>query len=166
MGRPKKSATELAQDSSIASAIDTLEEGAQAQDNVQISENELPVTFAEGTEKYLEYDGVSNSGIIDSPGVELRKGRIVVDTGITLDPDVSALIIPYEDNAQNGLLIENGGRCMHSDVISQFVRGGQRIKVVINVNDDVMVTEQGAFGSRVRFATIPAETPLAQIVFL
>lgn len=166
MGRPRKNATELVQDSSIASAIDTLEEGAQAQDNVQISENELPVTFAEGMEKYLEYDGVSNSGIIDSSGVELRKGRIVVDTGITLDPDVSALIIPYEDNAQNGLLIENGGRCMHSDVISQFVRGGQRINVVINVNDDVMVTEQGAFGSRVRFATIPAETPLAQIVFL
>ncbi len=125
-----------------------------------------PVILAEGAERYFEYDAVTNTAIISSAGTELRKGRIVIDTGISLAPRTNAIVLPCDDNARFGLLIENGGRCTHSDIIPQFVRGGQQVNVIIKVDDDVMVTEQGAFGSRVRFANIPAGTPIAQMIFL
>lgn len=146
-----------------AETIDELlDSGTPNTDNVQES------MFVQTSESdcSIVYDEQNKTAKIFSGEVELRKGRIVVNTGFALREGQRAIVVPCEDNAKNGLLIEGGARCVNSDVIPTCSHCGSDIIVVINVGDDVMITEQGSFGSRTRFARIPSGTLIAELVVM
>lgn len=163
MGRPRKDAVQTAQSEDGTLVVTATKETQESQNIPAI---EQLVGVCNGRTDYPAYNEELGYFYIYSNNIELRKGRIVYPAGLMLNKGVRALVTPCEDNARHGLLIEGGSRCVHSDVITQFATAGEEIKVVLNINDDVMITEQGMFGSRTRFSRIPAGTPIAKVVFL
>jgi hypothetical protein len=162
MSRTKKETVQAVQSEDIAMVATTIE---NVQENAEIPAIEKLVSVCNGNVKYPAYNEELRYFNIYSDDIELHKGRIVYHTGLLLKEGVRAMVVPFEDNARYGLYIECG-RCLNSDVITQLVTPNEEIKVVLNINDEVMITEQGTFGSRTRFSHIPAGTPIARVVFL
>lgn len=163
MPRTKKETVQTAQSKDDALVAITTE---NVQENTEILSIEKLVSVCNGNTKYPAYNEELHYFNVYSDDIELHKGRIVYHTGLLLKEGVRAMVVPFEDNARYGLYIEGGSRCLNSDVITQLAMPNEEIKVVLNINDDVMITEQGTFGSRTRFSRIPAGTPIARVVFL
>lgn len=105
---------------------------------------------------------MSALGIVAPSDIEVRKGRMYIVTGITINEGYFGLIFPTPDNAANGLKTETAYRLAHSDVISMRVQG--KVKLVLNIDDDTVIQEHTNFGSHARNLRIPKGTPLAELV--
>lgn len=163
MPRIKKEAVQTAQSKDGALIALTTE---NVQENAEILSIEKLVSVCNGNTRYPAYNEELRYFNVYSDDIELHKGRIIYHTGLLLKDGVRAMVVPFEDNARYGLYIEGGSRCLNSDVITQLAMPNEEIKVVLNINDEVMITEQGTFGSRTRFSRIPAGTTIARVVFL
>lgn len=163
MSRTKKEAVQTTQSKDGALVAMTIE---NVQENVEIPAIKRLISVCNGNTKYPAYNEELRYFNVYSDDIELRKGRVVYHTGFMLKEGVRAMVVPFEDNARFGLYIEGGGRCLNSDIITQLAMPNEEIKVVLNINDEVMITEQGTFGSRTRFSRIPAGTAIARVVFL
>lgn len=162
MSRTKEEIVQTAQSEDITLVAAT----ENMQENAEIPAIEKLVSVCNENMKYPAYNKELRYFNVYSDDIELRKGRVVCHTGLLLKEGVRAMVVPFEDNARYGLYIEGGSRCLNSDVITQLAMPNEEIKVVLNINDEVMITEQGTFGSRTRFSRIPAGTPIARVVFL
>lgn len=170
MGRPKKNADE--QPSNLEGdklfneqqkAAESGENANQNKNNEQLQEeveNVMPISLESWAEATLDDDGAYI--ISFSQDVELYEGRLMLKTGIYIKDGWIGFISPIEDNAYNGLKIENGIRLTNSDVIG--MKASKNVKIVLNVNDAVFIQEQTSFGTRPRRLKIPAHTPVAKLV--
>lgn len=142
------------------------ENAAQQQSEEQVEEfeeeDELPFEVEDGVPSPIDNNG---SFIIYAPtDIESRKGRIPVNTGITLKEGYRGLIVPITFNALHGLPTESDYRLQHSDVISTHVGEKEMVRLVLSINDETMIQEQTNFGSRSRYLIIPKGSPLAILV--
>lgn len=170
MGRPKKNADEqplnLEGDKLFneqQKAAESGENANQNKNNEQLQEeveNVMPISLESWAEATLDDDGAYI--ISFSQDVELYEGRLLLKTGIYIKDGWVGFISPIEDNAYNGLKIENGMRLTNSDVIG--MKASKNVKIVLNVNDAVFIQEQTSFGTRPRRLKIPAHTPVAKLV--
>lgn len=170
MGRPKKNADEqplnLEGDKLFneqQKAAESGENANQNKNNEQLQEeveNVMPISLESWAEATLDDDGAYI--ISFSQDVELYEGRLLLKTGIYIKDGWVGFISPIEDNAYNGLKIENGIRLTNSDVIG--MKASKNVKIVLNVNDAVFIQEQTSFGTRPRRLKIPAHTPVAKLV--
>lgn len=173
MARPKKNGVEqpLNLDGNNMpmeneNAQQSQENAAQQQSEEQVEENEkeneLPFEIEDGVPSPIDNNG---SFIIYAPtDIESRKGRILVNMGITLREGYRGLIVPITANAIHGLPTESYYRLQHSDVISTQVGEEEEVRLVLSINDETMIQEQTNFGSRSRNLIIPKGTPLAILV--
>lgn len=120
----------------------------------------MPILLESWAEATLDDDGAYI--ISFSQDVELYEGRLMLKTGINIKDGWVGFISPIEDNAYNGLKIENGIRLTNSDVIG--MKASKNVKIVLNINDAVFIQEQTSFGTRPRRLKIPAHTPVAKLV--
>lgn len=171
MARPKKNGVEqpLNLDGNNMpmeneNAQQSQENEAQQQSEEQVEEfeeeNELPFEV-EGLQTDPEVNTNGSFTICAPQGIEARKGRMVIVTGITLKEGYRGLIIPITDNALFGLPTESDYRLQHSDVISTQVGEEEEVRLVLSINDETMIQEQTNFGSRSRNLIIPKGAPLA-----
>lgn len=170
MGRPKKNADEqplnLEGDKLFneqQKAAESGENANQNKNNEQLQEeveNVMPISLESWAEATLDDNGAYI--ISFSQDVELYEGRLMLKTGIYIKDGWIGFISPIEDNAYNGLKIENGIRFTNSDVIG--MKASKNVKIVLNVNDAVFIQEQTSFGTRPRRLKIPAHTPVAKLV--
>lgn len=173
MARPKKNGVEqpLNLDGNNMpmeneNAQQSQENAAQQQSEEQVEENEkeneLPFEIEDGVPSPIDNNG---SFIIYAPtDIESRKGRILVNMGITLREGYRGLIVPITANAIHGLPTESYYRLQHSDVISTQVGEEEEVRLVLSINDETMIQEQTNFGSRSRNLIILKGTPLAILV--
>lgn len=170
MGRPKKNADEqplnLEGDKLFNEQQKTAESGENANQNKnneqlqEEAEDVMPISLESWAEATLDDDGAYI--ISFSQDVELYEGRLMLKTGIYIKDSWIGFISPIEDNAYNGLKIENGIRLTDSDVIG--MKASKNVKIVLNINDAVFIQEQTSFGTRPRRLKIPAHTPVAKLV--
>lgn len=170
MARPKKNGVEqpLNLDGNNMpmeneNAQQSQENAAQQQSEEQVEENEkeneLPFEIEDGVPSPIDNNG---SFIIYAPtDIESRKGRILVNMGITLREGYRGLIVPIKANALCGLPTESDYRLQHSDVIPIHVEEKGEVMLVLSINDETMIQEQTNFGSRSRNLIIPKGSPLA-----
>lgn len=170
MGRPKKNADEqplnLEGDKLFNEQQKAAESGENANQNKnneqsqEEAEDVMPISLESWAEATLDDDGAYI--ISFSQDVELYEGRLMLKTGIYIKDSWIGFISPIEDNAYNGLKIENGIRLTNSDVIG--MKASKNVKIVLNINDAVFIQEQTSFGTRPRRLKIPAHTPVAKLV--
>lgn len=177
MARPKKNGTEQplnlggnnmpmenenAQQSQENAAQQQSEKHVEEQVEENEKENELPFEIKDGVPSPIDNNG---SFIIYAPtDIESRKGRIPVKMGITLREGYRGLIVPIKANALYGIRTESDYRLQHSDVISTQVGEEEEVRLVLSINDEIMIQEQTNFGSRSRNLIIPKGTPLAVLM--
>lgn len=173
MARPKKNGTEqpLNLDGNNMpmenkNAQQSQENAAQQQSEKQVEENEkeneLPFEIKDGVPSPIDNNG---SFIIYAPtDIESRKGRIPVNMGITLREGYRGLIVPITANSIYGLPTESDYCLQHSDVICTQVGEEEEVRLVLSINDEIMIQEQTNFGSRSRNLIIPKGTPLAVLM--
>ena len=171
MARPKKNGVEqplnldgnnmpMENENAQQSQENTAQQQSEEHVKENDKENELPFEIEDGVPSPIDNNG---SFIIYAPtDIETHKGRIPVKMGITLREGYHGLIVPITDNAIYGLPTESDYRLQHSDVISTQV--GEKVKLVLSINDETMIQEQTNFGSRSRNLIIPKGTPLAILV--
>ena len=97
--------------------------------------------------------------------IQLRKGSNVIDTNILVDDGEQYIVTGTEDNAINGLLVEKQMRLPNSSIVPLLYSEGT-VKIVINVNDEVLITEHASFSVRTRNCRIEHGTEIAQIMRL
>ncbi len=105
---------------------------------------------------------MSTLGIVAPSDIEVRKGRMYIDTGITVKDGYSGLIFPTPLNAAYGIETSVGYRMMHSDVIPTKVYG--KVKLVLNIEDETSVRVCTASSTRFCNLVIPKGAPLAELV--
>ena len=170
MGRPKKNADEQPLNLEGDKLFNEQQKVAESGENTAHNENDeqlqeeveyvMPISLESWAEATLDDDGAYI--ISFSQDVELYEGRLMLKTGIYIKDGWIGFISPIEDNAYNGLKIENGIRLTNSDVIG--MKASKNVKIVLNVNDAVFIQEQTSFGTRPRRLKIPAHTPVAKLV--
>lgn len=165
MGRPKKNGVEMqvnAEDDKLP-----LNEGNAQQNAINAAETQKEQTSSLievadwAAQPFISAD-MSVLGIVSPSDIEVRKGRMYIDTGITINEGYFGLIFPTPDNAAYGLKTETDYRLTHSDVIPMRTQG--KVKLVLNIDNDTVVQEHTNFGSRSRNLVIPEGTPLAELV--
>lgn len=180
MGRPKKNADEqplnLEGDKLFneqQKAAESGENATQNENNEQLPEDDkakipadeveedvMPISLESWAEATLDDDGAYI--ISYTQDVELYDGRLMLEAGIYIKDGYMGFVSPIEDNAYNGLKVENGIRLTNSDVIC--MKASKNVKIVLNIGDDVFIQQQTNFGSRPRRLKIPAHTPVAKLV--
>lgn len=111
------------------------------------------------------YNSLKSSEIIifKAPrDIQLHKGCNVIDTNILIENNEQYIVTGTEDNAINGLLVEKQMRLPNTSVVPMLYDEGT-IKIIINVNDEVLVTEQAGFTVRTRNCRIEHDTEIALI---
>jgi hypothetical protein len=152
MGRPRKNT-----EPELYSAINTENLGVDLQAENIFFEGDVPSACikATGPGEYL---------ILCPQDVELKDGRVVIKTGVTLKDGVRAIVLPTEDNALFGIKAENGIMLDRTDVEPMSVRG--EIRVCLHCDDDVLTSEVTPYGSTSRHVRLLAGTVLAQLIII
>lgn len=152
MGRPRKNT-----EPELHSAINTENLGVDLQAENIFFEGDVPSACikATGPGEYL---------ILCPQDVELKDGREVIKTGVTLKDGVRAIVLPTEDNALFGIKAENGIMLDRTDVEPMSVRG--EIRVCLHCDDDVLTSEVTPYGSTSRHVRLLAGTVLAQLIII
>ena len=151
MGRPRKSA-----EAELHSAINTENLGIDLQtENTPFEGDMTSACIATGQGEYL---------IRCPQDVELKDGRVVIKTGVTLKDDVRAIVLPIVDNALFGIKAENGIMLERTDVVPMSVRG--EVRVCLRCNDDILTSEITPYGSTSRHIRLLAGTVLAQLIII
>lgn len=104
--------------------------------------------------------------LIASEDVPLHKGGVLVPTVIKLTDFEGAIVVSTQDNAINGLLVEDNKRLTSSFVVSMSITTNNEANVVINVCDEVNVLRQTQYGTRMDNLIIPAGTHVADLVIV
>lgn len=104
--------------------------------------------------------------LIASEDVPLHKGGVIVPTVINIAGFGDAIITSTQDNAINGLLVEENKRLTSSFVVPMSIIGGSKVNVVVNVCEEVNILRQTQFGTRMDNLIIPAGTHVADLVLL
>lgn len=104
--------------------------------------------------------------LIASEDVPLHKGGVLVPTVIKLTGYEGAIVVSTQDNAINGLLVEDNKRLTSSSVVPMLITTSNEANVVINVCDEVNVLRQTQYGTRMDNLIIPAGTHVADLVLL
>ena len=76
------------------------------------------------------------------------------------------MIILTQDNAINGLLVEDNKRLTSSFVVPMSIMTDSEVNVVVNVVDEVNILRQTQYGTRMDNLIIPAGTHIANLVLL
>lgn len=170
MGRPKKNADEQPLNLEGDKLFNEQQKVAESGENTAHNENDeqlqeeveyvMPISLESWAEATLDDDGAYI--ISFSQDVELYEGRLLLKTGIYIKDGWVGFISPIQDNAYNGLKTENGTRLTNSDVIC--MKASKKVKIVLNISDNVFIREQTNFGTRPRRLKIPAHTPVAKLV--
>lgn len=152
MGRPRKNT-----EPELHSAINIENLGVDLQAENIFFEGDVPSACikATGPGEYL---------ILCPQDVELKDGRVVIKTGVTLKDGVRAIVLPTEDNALFGIKAENGIMLDRTDVEPMSVRG--EIRVCLHCDDDVLTSEVTPYGSTSRHVRLLAGTVLAQLIII
>lgn len=104
--------------------------------------------------------------LIASEDVPLHKGGVLVPTVIKLTGCKGAIVVSTQDNAINGLLVEDNKRLTSSFVVPMLITTSNEANVVINVCDEVNVLRQTQYGTRMDNLIIPAGTHVADLVIV
>lgn len=104
--------------------------------------------------------------LIASEDVPLHKGGVLVPTVIKLTGCEGAIVVSTQDNAINGLLVEDNKRLTSSFVVPMLITTNNEANVVINVCDEVNVLRQTQYGTRMDNLIIPAGTHVADLVIV
>lgn len=104
--------------------------------------------------------------LIASEDVPLHKGGVLVPTVIKLTGCEGAIVVSTQDNAINGLLVEDNKRLTSSFVVPMLITTSNEANVVINVCDEVNVLRQTQYGTRMDNLIIPAGTHVADLVIV
>lgn len=104
--------------------------------------------------------------LIASEDVPLHKGGVLVPTVIKLTGCEGAIVVSTQDNAINGLLVEDNKRLTSSYVVPMLITTDNEANVVINVCDEVNVLRQTQYGTRMDNLIIPAGTHVADLVIV
>lgn len=104
--------------------------------------------------------------LIASEDVPLHKGGVLVPTVIKLTGCEGAIVVSTQDNAINGLLVEDNKRLTSSYVVPMLITTDNEANVVINVCDEVNVLRQTQYGTRMGNLIIPAGTHVADLVIV
>lgn len=105
--------------------------------------------------------------LIASEDVPLHKGGVIVPTVINIAGFGDAIITSTQDNAMNGLLVEENKRLTSSFVVPMsIITGSSKVNVVVNVCEEVNILRQTQFGTRMDNLIIPAGTHVADLVLL
>lgn len=138
---------------------------------IETFEDEMSDTQSEDNKesKSQEEEEVNKPRIIPliaSEDVPLHKGGVIVPTVINIAGFGDAIITSTQDNAMNGLLVEDGKRLTSSFVVSMSVMTNNEVNVVVNVCEEVNILRQTQFGTRMDNLIIPAGTHVADLVLL
>ena len=87
-------------------------------------------------------------------------------TVIKLTGYEGAIVVSTQDNAINGLLVEDNKRLTSSFVVPMLITTSNEANVVINVCDEVNVLRQTQYGTRMDNLIIPAGTHVADLVIV
>lgn len=150
MGRPRKNTEQQL-------GIDMENLVINSQTNDTPFEGDMPSTCVKAT-------GQGQYIIICPQDVELKDGRVVINTGVTLKDGVRAIVLPTVDNALFGIKAENGIMLERTDVVPMSVRG--EIRVCLHCDDDVLTSEVTPYGSTSRHVRLLAGTVLAQLTII
>lgn len=104
--------------------------------------------------------------LISNEDVVLHKGKVLVPTTEYVKDNMVAMVVSTQDNAVNGLLVEDGKRLETASVVSMSVGAHTDIYVVININEDVSIVRQTQYGTRMDSLVLPAGTHVADLVIL
>lgn len=104
--------------------------------------------------------------LISNEDVVLHKGKVLVPTTEYVKDNMVAMVVSTQDNAVNGLLVEDGKRLETASVVSMSVEAHTEIYVVININEDVSIVRQTQYGTRMDSLVLPAGTHVADLVIL
>lgn len=104
--------------------------------------------------------------LIASEDVVLHKGGVLVPTVIKLTGFEGAIVMSTQDNAINGLLVEDNKRLTSSFVVPMSIMSDSEVNVVVNVVDEVNILRQTQYGTRMDNLIIPAGTHIADLVLL
>lgn len=104
--------------------------------------------------------------LIASEDVVLHKGGVLVPTVIKLTGFEGAIVMSTQDNAINGLLVEDNKRLTSSFVVPMSIMADSEVNVVVNVVDEVNILRQTQYGTRMDNLIIPAGTHIADLVLL
>ena len=104
--------------------------------------------------------------LISNEDVVLHKGKVLVPTTEYVKDNTVAMVVSTQDNAVNGLLVEDGKRLETASVVSMSVGAHSDIYVVININEDVSIVRQTQYGTRMDSLVLPSGTHVADLVIL
>lgn len=102
--------------------------------------------------------------LISNEDVVLHQGKVLVPTTEYVKDNTVAMVVSTQDNAVNGLLVEDGKRLETANVVSMSVEAHTEIYVVININEDVSIVRQTQYGTRMDSLVLPAGTHVADLV--
>lgn len=155
MGRPRKNTEPIAE---LHTASD-----------IESHKTNLPTKDGNPFESVVLSACVKGTGqgeyiILCPQDTELHEGRVVINTGITLKDNVTAIVLPTVDNALYGIEAENGIVLERTDVVPMSIRG--EVRVCIRCDDDVLTSDVTPFGSTSRHIRLLAGTVLAQLIII
>lgn len=104
--------------------------------------------------------------LIASEDVVLHKGGVLVPTVNKLIGFEGAIVMSTQDNAINGLLVEDNKRLTSSFVVPMSIMTDSEVNVVVNVVDEVNILRQTQYVTRMDNLIIPAGTHIADLVLL
>lgn len=102
--------------------------------------------------------------LISNEDVVLHQGKVLVPTTEYVKDNTVAMVVSTQDNAVNGLLVEDGKRLETASVVSMSVEAHTEIYVVININEDVSIVRQTQYGTRMDSLVLPSGTHVADLV--
>ena len=149
MGRYSKKSEQEAQNNEAPQFIPPLE---------QVENEEQEVQNNEKSQRIIP--------LIASEDVVLHQGGVLVPTVNKLTGFEGAIVMSTQDNAINGLLVEDNKRLTSSFVVPMSIMADSEVNVVVNVVDEVNILRQTQYGTRMDNLIIPAGTHIADLVLL
>lgn len=149
MGRYSKKTEQETQNKEVPQFIPPLE---------QIENEEQDAQNKENSQRIIP--------LIASEDVVLHKGGVIVPTTTKITGFEGAIITSTQDNATNGLLVEDDKRLTSSFVVPMSIMADSEVNVVVNVVDEVNILRQTQCGTRMDNLIIPAGTHIADLVLL
>ena len=98
--------------------------------------------------------------------VELKLGRIAVDTGFVLNNGLRGVVTSLADSIQNGLEVCGGIRLTNSDVCPYVVNGGEDVRVYLKINDATLCSTHEGLNVRTRTCYVPKGLPIAMLTLI
>lgn len=165
MGRPRKNGVESPQITE-GDKLPTNDKNAQNSTSIACQTQRerimLPISVEQWAEQSIIGSDVSSLLIMAPVDIEVKKGRMYIDTGINIINGYYGLIFPTPLNAAYGIETSVGYRMMRSDIIPMKVQN--KVKLVLNIEDETSVRVCTASSTRFRNLIIPKGVPLAELV--